>query len=204
MVIKRLRLGQVGTNCYVFGDEQEGVCAVVDPGDQAELVDRQIKETGLKLKYIFLTHGHFDHVLAVPDLHQLYPDVPIYIHKDEVDWDGKGAFMKMAPIPGLNHYDEGDEFTLGKLKIHVMKTPGHSPGSVVLEVGDVLFCGDTLFEGSCGRTDFPGGSYSQILKSLKRLAMLPGNYQVCPGHEGVTTLEEERRSNYYVRQALES
>ena len=102
----------------------------------------------------------------------------------------------------LNYYDEGDTLTLGSLTIEVLHTPGHSLGSVVLKVGDALFCGDTLFAGSCGRTDLRGGSYEEILTSLKRLAELEGDYHVLPGHESFSTLERERKTNPYIREAM--
>ena len=100
------------------------------------------------------------------------------------------------------YYKEGDRLTLGGLTITVLETPGHSRGSVCLVVGDVIFSGDTLFHGSCGRTDFAGGSYEDILRSLKKLAQLPGQYQVYPGHDRSTNLDFERRVNPYVKQGL--
>lgn len=203
MMVKQMQVGQIGTNCYIFGDEKEKVCAVVDPGDNAEKICKVIRDTGMELKYILLTHGHFDHVLGVPGVALEFPNAKVYIHREEVNWEKVPQnYMQMDPIPGLQHYGEGDTLKLGSLNIEVMSTPGHSPGSVVLKVGNALFCGDTLFQGSCGRTDFPGGSYGQILGSLKRLVSLPGDYQVFPGHEGVTTLEKERRNNYFVQEAL--
>ena len=109
------------------------------------------------------------------------------------------------PLTGiaLTYYDEGDRVMVGSIPVDVLHTPGHSKGSVVLKAGDILFTGDTLFRGSMGRTDFPGGSYEEIMASLKRLAALPGDYRVCPGHEGLSTLETERRQNYYMRAAVE-
>ena len=99
-------------------------------------------------------------------------------------------------------YGEGDQVELGGLTIDVLHTPGHSKGSVTLKVGDVLFTGDTLFQGSMGRTDLRGGSYEAIMASLKRLGELPGDYHVCPGHMGLSTLERERKTNYYMQEAL--
>jgi glyoxylase-like metal-dependent hydrolase (beta-lactamase superfamily II) len=138
----------------------------------------------------------------VPGLHAAYPDAPIYIHRaDTSDLKSAGP-MLMPPIDGQVFWDEGDTLTLGALAIEVLHTPGHSRGSVVLRVGDVLFTGDTLFRGSMGRTDLEGGSDNEIMASLKRLAELPGDYKVYPGHEGATTLERERRNNYYMREAM--
>lgn len=203
MIVKNIQVGQIGTNCYLFGDETAKVCALVDPGDQVQNIVRMVKESGLELRYILVTHGHFDHVLAVPELLEFFPTVQVYIHKSEVNKRNlPNNYMQMPLVPNLNYYDEGDSLTLGSLTINVMHTPGHSTGSVVLRVGDVLFTGDTLFQGACGRTDFAGGSYSEMLLSLKRLHDLPGNFQVYPGHEGFTTLDQERKRNPYMLEAI--
>mgnify|MGYP002803226893 CR=1 FL=1 len=110
----------------------------------------------------------------------------------------------MFPAIGVDTvpYGEGDTLTLGSLTISVLHTPGHTPGGVCLQVEDALFTGDTLFQGSMGRTDFPGGSYEQLMASLKRLGQLPGDYHVLPGHMGASTLETERKTNYYMREAM--
>lgn len=203
MVIKHMQVGQIGTNCYLFGDEKENVCAIVDPGDHAAGIDQMVKESGMELQYILVTHGHFDHVLAVSELLKFYPKAQVYIHQSEADHRGiPNNYMQMPLVPNLKFYDDGDQLTLGGLTIDVMHTPGHSTGSVVLRVGEVLFTGDTLFQGACGRTDFAGGSFPDMLQSLKRLAELPGDYKVFPGHESFTTLEKERQSNRYMLEAL--
>lgn len=201
--IKRMQVGQIGTNCYLLEDPEEKRCAVIDPGDQAGDIDAAIRQEGLNLEMILITHGHFDHVLAVPGLLEKWPGTPVYVHKQEVNWQGTGdSYMLLAPVPALHTVDEGDVIAFGSHKITVLHTPGHSPGSVCYQVGDVLFVGDTLFAGSCGRTDFVGGSVSEILLSLKRLAQLDGNFRVCPGHDRLTDLETERRTNPFVQQAL--
>ena len=152
---------------------------------------------------ILITHGHFDHVLAVPGLLAKWPDIPVYVHKQEVNWEGKGdQYMLLGPVPNIKTVGEGDVIDFSGHPIQVLHTPGHSPGSVCYLVGDILFAGDTLFAGSCGRTDFIGGSVSQILMSLKRLAGLEGNLRVCPGHDRLTSLDAERASNPFVLQAL--
>ncbi|MDF2838665.1 MAG: hypothetical protein K0S60_368 [Evtepia sp.] len=205
MIVKHIQVGQIGTNCYLFGDETAKVCAVVDPGDQAHQIAKMVNDSGLNLQYILVTHGHFDHVLAVPELLEFYPNAQVYIHRSEVN-ERKlpNNYMQMPLVPNLHYYEEGDTLPLGSLTIEVMHTPGHSLGSVVLRVEDVLFSGDTLFQGACGRTDFAGGSYSEMLHSLKRLHDLPGNFQVYPGHEGFTTLEQERKRNNYMLEAVNS
>ena len=201
--IRRMPVGQIGTNCYLLEDLERKLCVVIDPGDQPGDIDRAIRNEGLTVSMILITHGHFDHVLGVPGMIQRWPGVPVYVHEKEVNWKKTGDnYMLMAPVEGMVLVKEGDRIPFGDVEIEVMHTPGHSPGSVTYRVGDVLFCGDTLFAGSCGRTDFTGGSYPEILKSLRRLAELPGNLRVCPGHERPTTLDAEREDNPFVEQAL--
>ena len=201
--IKRMQVGQIGTNCYLLEDPDAKLCAVIDPGDNADGIDREIRKAGLSLSMILITHGHFDHVLAVPGLLAKWPDIPVYVHKQEVNWEGKGdQYMLLGPVPNIKTVGEGDVIDFSGHPIQVLHTPGHSPGSVCYLVGDILFAGDTLFAGSCGRTDFIGGSVSQILLSLKRLAGLEGNLRVCPGHDRLTSLDAERAGNPFVLQAL--
>ena len=202
MQVKVLQVGPIGTNCYLLEDEKAHVAAVIDPGDEAGRILQVIKDDGVDVKYILLTHGHYDHTTAVPELHQALPQAEIYIHKADANGAGSRLFPLAGQIPDLKFYDEGDALTLGELTIQVLHTPGHSKGSVTLKVGDVLFCGDTLFAGSCGRTDLAGGSYDEIMVSLKKLGQLPGDYHVCPGHDVTSTLERERRSNPFLREAM--
>lgn len=202
MILKRLQVGPIGTNCYLIGDEKTKLGAIVDPGDEPDRILHAVQELGLKVQFILLTHGHYDHTTGVSGiLEQL--QVPVYIHKDEVATGGPGAGgLQFGPMPQLRYYGEGDQLPLGQLTIDVMHTPGHSKGSVTLKVGDVLLTGDTLFRDSCGRTDLYGGSYQEILHSLKRLHDLPGDYQVYPGHEAPSTLSRERAHNFYMREAV--
>ena len=202
MQVKVLQVGPIGTNCYLLEDEKAHVAAVIDPGDEAGRILQVIKDDGVDVKYILLTHGHYDHTTAVPELHQALPQAEIYIHKADANGAGSRLFPLSGAVKELHFYDEGDTLTLGSLTIHVMYTPGHSKGSVTLLVGDVLFTGDTLFAGSCGRTDLAGGSYEEIMSSLARLGKLEGDYHVCPGHDVTSTLERERQFNPFLREAL--
>lgn len=206
MKITSLMVGPIMTNCYIVCDEDAKVCAVVDPGDEPGRIDSAIAATGCTLQAIWLTHGHFDHCNGVAGLIARYPDVPVYIHeKDVVDGGGRGFFeLKFPRLDAKNqrYYKEGDVLTLGSLSFTVWETPGHSAGSVCLVGDGVIFCGDTLFRGSCGRTDFPDGSYEAILRSLGRLGRLEGDYRCCCGHEGETTLNAERQHNPYLRQGM--
>ena len=202
MQVKVLQVGPIGTNCYILEDEKARAAAIIDPGDEAGRILQVIEDDGVDVKYILLTHGHYDHTTAVPQLHKALPQAEIYIHRADANGAGSRLFPLAGQIPDLKFYDEGDALTLGELTIQVLHTPGHSKGSVTLKVGDVLFCGDTLFAGSCGRTDLAGGSYDEIMASLKKLGELPGDCHVCPGHDVTSTLERERRSNPFLREAM--
>lgn len=204
MKIKMLTVGPIGTNCYILEDEKNKLAAVIDPGDEAPKIKKVLDQDGMTTKYILLTHGHYDHTTGVPELERLLDyQVAIYIHKADANGTGNTLFPLAGQVDGLNYYDEGDHITFGDLDIEVLHTPGHSEGSVTLKVQDVLFCGDTLFAGSCGRTDFPGGNVRKMMASLRRLAQLEGDYTVCPGHMNTSTLERERVTNPYMMQAME-
>lgn len=202
MKLDSLQVGMIGTNCYLLTDETAGnATAVIDPGGSADQILARIRKNNLDVKLILLTHGHFDHVLGVPDLLAVYPDLPVYI--SETDYpearDGGQFGYKMGAVESVQFYDEGSTVHVGNLAVDVLRTPGHTPGSVTLKVEDVLFTGDTLFNCSCGRTDFPGGSFADMQRSLKRLSDLPGNYRVYPGHEGSSTLDYERKYNPFMQ-----
>ena len=204
MEIKTLQVGPIGTNCYILEDDQTNLAAVIDPGDEPELIQEALEKEGVEVRYLLLTHGHYDHTTAVPALHRVYPQADIYIHQADANGAGSTLFPLAGEVDDLKLYDEGDVIRLGDHEIQVLHTPGHSPGSVTLKVEDVLFTGDTLFAGSCGRTDLRGGSYEQIMQSLKRLGELKGDFHVCPGHEATSTLERERRSNPFLMEAMRS
>ena len=202
MKVKIMQVGPIGTNCYLLMEPEQNVMAVIDPGDEAEAIKHVIEETGCEVKYILLTHGHYDHTTGVPDLHRFYPNAEIYIHAADANGAGSQLYPLAGQIKDLKHYTEGDTLEFGSHIINVIHTPGHSPGSVVLHTEDILFTGDTMFAGSCGRTDLPGGNYNQIMKSLKRLGELEGDFHVCPGHDRPSTLERERQSNFFLAEAM--
>ena len=202
MKVKMMQVGPIGTNCYILEDDQTNLAAVIDPGDEPELIQEALEKEGVEVRYLLLTHGHYDHTTAVPALHRVYPQADIYIHQADANGAGSTLFPLAGEVDDLKLYDEGDVIRLGDHEIQVLHTPGHSPGSVTLKVEDVLFTGDTLFAGSCGRTDLRGGSYEQIMVSLKRLGELEGNFHVCPGHDRTSTLEQERRYNPFLMEAM--
>lgn len=203
MKMDSIQVGPIMTNCYLLCDETAGVCCVIDPGDEPARVEQMVQRSGCRLQYILLTHGHFDHCTGVAGMLERHPELPVYICEKDVT-DGASSEMQFTRLPEKNqrYYQDGDTLTLGSLTISVLETPGHTPGSVCLLVGDVMFAGDTLFRGSCGRTDFPGGDYRAMLRSLGRLGRLEGNYRVYPGHEQPTDLAFERRFNPYMQQGM--
>ena len=194
MKIYTLPLGQLETNCYLVADG-DGVAAVIDPAAAPERILQTARESSLTIQAILLTHGHFDHVGAVAGLSQALR-CPVWMHENELTLP---EYLTDGPLYYTDGYGEGDTVTVGKLNFTVLHTPGHTPGSVCLRCGDALFSGDTLFAGSCGRTDFSGGSGSEMCRSLRRLAQLPGDLAVYPGHGEATTLARERRENPYLR-----
>lgn len=200
MNIKTMQVGPLGTNCYLLEDEHTRAAAVIDPGGDGARIEAQLRADGAELKRILLTHAHFDHTGGVAELHAAHPEVPVFLHPADAARLGSQVFPPIgAPtVP----YGDGDVVKLGDLDIQVLHTPGHTPGGVCLLVGDALFTGDTLFQGSMGRIDFEGGSYEDIMASLARLAHLPGDFRVLPGHMDASTLERERKTNYYIREAL--
>lgn len=191
-------LGPLETNCYVVADEATGRCAIVDPGDDGAAVAQWLAQQQLTPAYLFLTHGHYDHVGGIADLRAEYPDLPVYVHEADIALPPQMT----RGLSWTHTYDEGDTISMDSITFHVLSTPGHTPGSVCLVAGNLLLSGDTLFAGSCGRTDFPGGSWQQMLASLKKLAQLEGDYTVLPGHGGATTLQTERDTNPYMKEAL--
>ncbi len=200
MNIKLMQVGPIGTNCYIL--EHDNKIAVIDPGDEAGRILGELKKSDAQVEYILLTHGHYDHTTAVPELHKALPEAKIYIHQADANGAGSRLFPLAGQVDDLLLYDEGDTLPLGALTIEVLHTPGHSPGSVTLKAGDVLFTGDTLFAGDCGRTDLRGGSWEEILVSLGRLGKLEGNYHVLPGHGGTSDLDTERQVNRYLREGM--
>ncbi len=208
MIIKPVIVGWLRTNCYILGDEQTKTCAIIDPGQKADQILAAVEELGYEVKLILLTHGHYDHVMAVPRI-AAATGAKVCIHKkdqwllecDEVLRYGTRAEGYLVPHVDI-FLEDGMELELGSLKIRVLHTPGHTAGCVTLLCGEAMFSGDTLFQDCCGRTDLETGSLEDILRSLKRLAQLEGNYRVFPGHESATSLDYERQYNPYIREAL--
>ena len=193
--IHTLPLGSYQTNCYIIYDDASKTCCVIDPGYAPETVLNKVSQLGLTVDAILLTHGHFDHVGAVKEI-AAETGCEVYLCEDDLSMP---PMMTAGTLYYTRTYAEGDALKLAGLTIHVLHTPGHTPGSVCLLTDDVIFSGDTLFAGSCGRTDLPGGDWATILRSLKRLAAMENDCTVYPGHGESTTLAEEKRYNPYMR-----
>ena len=193
MNIHTLPLGDYQTNTYIV--ENGGHCVIIDAGYAPEAILHFLSDHNLAADAILLTHGHFDHVGAVRDL-AAELGCPVYLHEKELSMP---PMMTAGPLYYTHTYGEGDRLQLAGLAFRVLHTPGHTPGSVCLIAENHLFSGDTLFAGSCGRTDFPGGNWATIRKSLTRLAGMENDYLVHPGHGESTTLAREKQYNPYMQ-----
>ena len=192
--IHTLTLGLYQTNTYIIHEASSKSCCVIDPGYEATTIAEKLENLGLTLDAILLTHGHFDHVGAVKDL-AADTDCRVFLCAEDALLP---PMFTGGKLYYTDTYAEGSILNIAGLYIHVLHTPGHTPGSVCLLVEDTLFSGDTLFAGSCGRTDI-GGDWAAIQKSLKRLASMDADFRVFPGHGESTTLAAEKRYNPYMR-----
>ena len=204
--IQTIVVGEIMTNCYLVCNTSTSESFIVDPGDEADRLIRRIDASGTRMCGILLTHGHFDHILAVDELREHY-HVPVYAFADEEPLLADPESNLSADngvdccIRADHLLQDGECFTLAGCRIRTIHTPGHTKGSCCYELVDeaVLFSGDTLFRESAGRTDFPGGNLEQLLSSIHRLVNdLPGETRVYPGHDAATSIEMEARYNPFV------
>lgn len=192
--IHTLPLGAYQTNTYIIHEASSKTCCIIDPGYEANTILDETAMLGLTVEAVLLTHGHFDHVGAVKDI-AADTDCRVYLCADDLSLP---PMFTAGQLYYTDTYAEGSTLDLAGLSIHVIQTPGHTPGSVCLLVEDAMFSGDTLFAGSCGRTDI-GGSWPQISASLRRLSKIDADFTVYPGHGESTTLAYEKRYNPYMR-----
>ena len=199
-------LGMVGTNCYLLCNTDTKECVLIDPADNAGKISEMIEQSGCMLKGILLTHGHFDHIMAAQAVKEKY-NIPIYACRQEEEMlrepsvNMTAHYGRDCSITPDRFLDDLDVFEVAGFSIQMIHTPGHTKGSCCyyLKDEDVLFSGDTVFYGSVGRTDFPGGSTAQIVRSLHKLVdSLPEETEVFPGHDASTTIGYEKRYNPFV------
>jgi hydroxyacylglutathione hydrolase len=209
MEIHKIVVGQLGVNCFIVGDGKSPEVLVIDPGDEPDRIADFLDSKALKPKVLLVTHAHFDHICAVGDLKRKYGS-DFIMHEDERET--YGVSRKLCISWGYETEDfpppdrtvrEGDVITVGSLAFSVIHTPGHSPGGICLRCGTHVFTGDTLFNGSIGRTDLPGGDMDTLLGSLRKLTALPGETSVHCGHSEDTTIAEEMRINPFLTNRFE-
>ena len=204
--VKQLTVGMVGTNCYLAANPKTKECVIIDPGDEAKRIDRVIKENGYLPQAILLTHGHFDHVMAAEALSAEY-GLKIYAHETEretledPEYNVSGMMGTALSFHATDFVREGEQLNLAGFIFEVILTPGHTKGGVCYYIASehALFSGDTLFAGSVGRTDFPGGSMRTLIDGIReKLLVLPDDTAVYPGHMETTTIGEEKTGNMYL------
>jgi len=203
MLIEKFTVGPLETNCYIVSDAGSKEALIIDPGDEPDLLIDYIKGNNLILKYIICTHCHFDHIAVLSDIKEA-TGASVVIHKDDLDLynniqkQGLMWGFEIEPLPEPDIFvSDGDILTIGKIEFKILHTPGHSPGGLCILSGGILFSGDTLFYGSVGRTDLPGGNIEKLKKSFKYLMELPEKTIVMPGHGPETTIGKEKIDNFF-------
>lgn len=206
MQLHTIVTGEFQVNCLIVSGAP-GQALIVDPGGNAAEIDACLRQYKLTVAGYLLTHGHVDHVAGLDDLYRLHP-APIGLHPQDEAWCfGSGNSFPpfypppRQPAPTTWAWEDSQTIVCAGLNIRILATPGHSPGSVCfyLEQEQTLLTGDTLFAGSVGRTDLPGGSSRQLADSLKRISLLPDTTRLCPGHGPASNLQEEKHSNFFLR-----
>ncbi len=207
MIVERLIVGPFQENCYIIGDEESGVGALVDPGDEATRIALAVEQTGLAISQILVTHAHIDHVRAVAPLKDEYI-CPVLMHREAeaalktLPQQAMMMGLRFGKVPKVDRYIEDDEvLEVGSLRLRSLYTPGHAPGHLAFYVEEegIVFSGDALFAGSVGRVDLPGGSMELLMQSIsERLLTLPDETRVLSGHGPETTIGYERAYNPFL------
>lgn len=212
MILLRYVVGPIQTNCYVVGDEATGEVLVIDPGDSGPELVAALRERQLTIRGVFATHHHTDHTAAVHEVLAAVPDATFYMSAIDYPeialaapqaraWYGREVTPPRAPDVYLQH---GSEIAIGEHRLRALHCPGHTPGSICLAIDDLVFTGDVLFQGSIGRSDFPGGNALELLRSIHaHLLTLPDDTTVLPGHGPASTIGEERKQNPFLQDVPE-
>lgn len=207
MMVRKFLAGPIGTNCYLVENETTKEAVIVDPASFPEWLKECVEQEKLRIVAVLLTHAHFDHIMGIDDVLKNYGGMPVYVHQEDVRMlEDPQANLSLDygmsySCRGGTAIRDGQVLNLAGYDFRVIHTPGHTPGGVCyyVESEEVLFSGDTLFQESVGRTDFPGGSASELIRSIKeKLFVLPENTQVYPGHMGTTTIWREKGHNPFV------
>ena len=198
----------IQTNCWVVIDEDSKEAIIIDLGGGYRDIKKYIDNQNAKLKFVICTHGHFDHIMGIPEMQQTEPNIPVYMSKKDENMTSEiNTMLQMFGIPGnyppvkvSEFIDENSKLSIGSHNIEIIETPGHTQGGLCFKIGNLLFSGDSLFNREIGRCDLPGGNFNSLISALKtKIITLPEDTEVFPGHGSTTTIKEEKLKNPYLQ-----
>lgn len=207
MFLKSLQVGMLSSNCYILGDEKNKKAVIIDPGGNAEDILSIVEKEGFTVELILLTHGHMDHMAGLEEV-RAATGAKVAIHEDDAPMllssaQNLSEYMmgqKSSLAPAEIELKDAEKLSVGDLILEIIHTPGHTPGSISIKVDNIIFTGDTLFAGSIGRSDFPGGSFEQLMASIKtKLLIQNDDVVIYPGHGIRSTIKQEKATNPFLR-----